>query len=155
VPARRTAAALAAIATVVTVGCGGGEGDVGGLVWTRAPRVFRAPDLPRDRILTGIVRNDSLRTIAVEARDVRVVDAGGDELRSDTTFVRGYLHGLYPPMRPPPGGLPEAERLRVGHAVKLRPGEATRLSVAWRLPNAAARAARIEWGAGSLAVPGR
>jgi hypothetical protein len=151
---RATAAALAATAAGLTAGCGGGD-DVGGLVWTQAPRVFHAEGLPRDRVLTGIVRNDSLRMIAVEAKDVRVMDAGGDELRSNATFVRGYLHGLYPPMRPPPGGLPEAERERIGRLAKLRPGGVTHVSVAWRMPRPGTRAARIEWGAGSLAIPRR
>ena len=148
------AAAIAAAA--LPSACGDGDGLEGGdLAWVRDPKVFREPDLPRDRVLVGTVRNDSLRRIKVVAGDVRAVDADGRALRGNATFVKGYIHALYPPTRPPPGGLPESELQRLGKEVRLDPGGTAPLSIAWRVPRGSKRPVRIDYGAGFLPIPGR
>ena len=148
------AAVLAAAALLPA--CGGGDDLEGGdLTWVRDPKVFREPDLPRDRVLVGTVRNDSLRRIKVVAGDVRAVDADGRALRGNATFVKGYIHALYPPTRPPPGGLPESELQRLGKEVRLDPGGTAPLSIAWRVPSGSKPPVRIDYGAGSLPIPGR
>lgn len=138
------------------MGCGDDdESGVGELVWEKRPEVYRQPTLPRDRVLVGTVRNDSLRRMSLAAEDVRAVDGEGKALRGNATFVRGYLHPLYPPTRPPEGGLPEAELERLGRLVRLEPGKTTRLSVAWRVPPGGDAPARIDYGSGWLPVPAR
>jgi hypothetical protein len=147
------AAAIAAAA--LPVACGDGDGLEGGdLAWVREPKVFREPDLPRDRVLVGTVRNDSLRRLKIVAGDVRAVDEDGTALRGNATFIKGYIHALYPPTRPPPGGLPESELERLGKAVRLDPGGTAPLSIAWRVPRGAKGPVRIDYGAGFLPIPG-
>jgi hypothetical protein len=152
------AAWLAALAlvTALPLACGGGEDTgVGDLVWARKPEVFRQPTLPRDRVLIGTVRNDSLRQMKLSASEVRAVDGDGNALRGNATFVRGYIHPLYPPTRPPQGGLPESELERTGRQVRLQPGKTAPLSVAWRVPRDQKAAVRIDYGSGSLPIPAR
>ena len=144
---------VAAVAAVVPLACGGG--DTGDLVWTDEPSILRQETLPRDRVLNGFVRNDSLRRITIEAKDVRAVDEDGKALRGQATFIRSYIHPLYPPTRPPSGGLPDSERIRLGQLVRLEPGKQTHLSVAWRLARGAKPPVRIDYGFGSLSIPGR
>jgi hypothetical protein len=117
------------------------------------PRVIRQTTLPRDRVLNGFVRNDSLRRITIEAKDVRAVDKDGRPLRGNATFIRGYIHPLWAPTRPPQGGLPDSERVRLGQVVRLEPGKETHLSVAWRLAPGAKPPVRIDYGAGWLPIP--
>ena len=149
-------AATLAIATVVPLACGGGEdAGTGDLVWARHPSVYRQQSLPRDRVLVGTVRNDSLERVTVDAGDVRAVDADGQPLRGNATFVRGYLHPLYPPTRPPAGGLPESELERTGRRLRLEPGKTAPFSIAWRVAPGDKAPVRIDYGSGSLPIPGR
>jgi hypothetical protein len=145
-------ALLAALPLACSDDDGTGAGD---LVWASPPKVYREATLPRDRVLVGSVRNDSLRPIKVVASDVRAVDEDGNALRGNATFIRGYIHALYPPTRPPPGGLPESELERTGRQVRLRPGQRAPLSVAWRLASGAKAPVRIDYGPGWLAIPGQ
>jgi hypothetical protein len=146
---------IAALAAVAPLACGGDDdGGNGDLVWVGKPRVVRVETLPRDRVLNGFVRNDGLRRITIEAKDVRAVDEDGKALRGQATFIRAYIHPLYPPTRPPPGGLPDSERLRLGQLVRLEPGKKTHLSVAWRLAPGAKAPDRIDYGFGWLPIPG-
>ena len=104
-------------AALVVAGCAGGRGRsavrrrrrrrrVGRAVWVKQPTIVRQQTLPRDRVLVGTVRNDSLRRLTLEAKDVRAVDEDGAALKGNATFIRGYVHPLYPPTRPPAGGCP-------------------------------------------------
>jgi hypothetical protein len=122
-----------AISAALPIACSDDDMGVGDLVWAETPKVYREATLPRDRVLVGRVRNDSLRPIKIAATDVRAVDDDGDALRGNATFIRGYIHALYPPTRPPPGGLPESELERTGRQLRLQPGKTAPLSVAWRL----------------------
>jgi hypothetical protein len=145
-----------ALTAALPLGCSDDEGmGVGDLVWVQPPKVYREATLPRDRVLVGRIRNDSLRPIKVAASDVRAVDEDGDALRGNATFIRGFIHPLYPPTRPPPGGLPESELVRTGRELRLEPGKTAPLSVAWRLAPGAKAPVRIDYGRGSLPIPGR
>jgi hypothetical protein len=147
---------IAVVAAVAPVACSGGgeDGGNGDLVWVGKPRVVRVETLPRDRVLNGFIRNDGLRRLTLEAKDVRAVDRSGETLKSNATFIRGYVHPLYPPTRPPAGGLPDSERIRLGQVVRLEPGKETHLSVAWRLAPGANAPDRIDYGFGWLPIPG-
>jgi hypothetical protein len=147
--------AAVALAAAPPLGCGGDDSATGDLVWTERPQVYRQPTLPRDRVLVGVVRNDSLRRIEIAADDVRAVDRDGDALRGNATFVRGYIHPLYPPTRPPEGGLPESELERTGRKLRLKPGNTAPLSIAWRIPRGADAPVQIDYGSGRLPIPGR
>jgi len=144
---------VAALAAAAPLACGGD--DTGDLVWAGEPSILRQETLPRDRVLNGFVRNDSLRRVTIEAKEVHAVDEDGKALRGQATFIRSYIHPLYPPTRPPPGGLPDSERIRLGQLVRLDPGKKTHLSVAWRLTPGAKSPVRIDYGFGSLSIPGR
>ena len=151
----RTAGLVVALAALAPIACadddGGGTGDV---VWVKQPTVIEQETLPNDRILVGVVKNDSLRRITLEAKDVHAVDEDGKALKGNATFIRGYIHPLYPPTRPPPGGLPDSERIRLGQVVRLDPGRRSHLSVAWRLAAGGKPPVRVEYGFGSLPIPG-
>ena len=145
-----------ALGAASPIGCGGDEdGGSGDLVWAKRPQVYRQPTLPRDRVLVGAVRNDSLRRVEVDAADVRAVDGDGNALRANATFVRGYIHPLYPPTRPPEGGLPESELERIGRKLRLEPGKTAPLSIAWRVARGADAPVQIDYGSGLLPIPGR
>jgi hypothetical protein len=144
-----------AISAALPIGCSDDDMGVGDLVWVETPKVYREATLPRDRVLVGRVRNDSLRPIKIAAIDVRAVDDDGDALRGNATFIRGYIHALYPPTRPPPGGLPESELERTGRQLRLQPGKTAPLSVAWRLTPGGPAPSRIDYGPGWLPLPAR
>jgi hypothetical protein len=158
VRARARAALCAAFALTATLplACSDDGGAAAGdLVWAKPPEVYRQATLPRDRVLVGTIRNDSLRPVKVAATEVRAVDEDGNALRGNATFIRGYIHALYPPTRPPPGGLPESELERTGRQMRLQPGKTAPLSVAWRLTPGAEAPVRIDYGSGSLPIPGQ
>jgi len=79
--------------------------------------------LPRDRVLTGLVRNDSLEVAEVEARELRVLDARGRELQTAGIFLGSFVAAstaLPASTRPPtasaagPGGFRASVRARRG-----------------------------------------
>lgn len=131
-------------------GCGGDE-DVGSgdLVWEKKPQVFRSSSLPDDRVLVGTVRNDSLELIDVTARGLEVVADDGDELESAAIFAQTFVRGVFPQNRGE--DIPPGEQLRIGLRARLQPGKTAPLTVSWR--QRGERAARIEYGTGSLPVP--
>ena len=152
----RARAALALALLLALGGCGGGaDAQSGGLVWDREPRVTKPPNLPRDRVLSGEVRNDSLERVDLEARDLRVVDAEGRRLPGNAAFLRTFVHGLFPPTREPGGGVPAGERLRTGEIARILPDRKVPLTVAWRVPPGREAPVRIDYGRGSLPIPAR
>jgi hypothetical protein len=153
-PRRAALGAAFALAAGLPLACSDDQGAAAGdLVWTKPPNVYRQATLPRDRVLVGTIRNDSLQPVKVAATEVRAVDAEGDALRGNATFVRGYIHAVYPPTRPPAGGLPESELERTGRQLRLEPGKTAPLSVAWRLTPGREAPVRIDYGSGSLPIP--
>ena len=150
---RACAAAVVALALAPLAGCGGDDDTTGELHWVGKPRVIRHPTLPNDRILTGIVRNAGLRPVTVTARRVRLVDSDGHAVNGTAVFVRGFLHGLYPPDRPPQGGVPQRELERTGRLLKLEPGKTSPVTLAWRIPPGGKPPVRAVYGAGSLPIP--
>jgi hypothetical protein len=151
---RTVAAAIAALA-IAPAACGGaGEGGTGTLRWERPPALVLAPGLPRDRVVVGTVKNDSLRKVELEASRLRVVDGDRRRLRTQARFAAAYAHGLYGadyrPQTPP-----EDEQERLGIVVALDPGESAPLNVAYRLPKRTRGALAIDYGEGSLPVPRR
>jgi len=160
-PRRRAAGALALAALGVAAaalmlalmlgGRSGGEGAAGALGWTGHPRRLAAPDLPRDRGLSGTVSNESDRTVEIEARSIRVVDARGRPLQSDGIFLGSFVRGIYGASRLDRAS--DFERRRTGRLARIAPGHSRPLTVAWRVRSGDGPAARIVYDGGSLPVP--
>ncbi|HKP89490.1 MAG TPA: hypothetical protein VJT75_05890 [Thermoleophilaceae bacterium] len=116
------------------------------------PAVVRQPELPRDRIAVGRVRNRSGHTLRVNANRARVVDQEGRPLQSSVRFSSAYGHGLYSYEQQPKEGEPQFLRRRLGELAVIPAGRTAPLTVSWRLPaGRGARAARVQ--IGKLAVP--
>lgn len=148
------AVALAAIAlAAVAVSGGGGSGtSAGDIVWHEAPRLITPETLPEERIVTGTVRNDSLRRVDIAAKEFRVVDAGGRPVQSAAILLSGFGRGLYNPVRKP-RPLPDAEARRTGLVARLEPGQRVPLTVSWRQSGSFDQPLRIEHRSGSLPIP--
>ena len=148
---RRAVAAVSLLLVVVLAGCGGdddlGSGD---LMWEKKPRVFTNANLPDDRVLAGTVRNDTLETVTLVARELGVRTPGGDEMESAAVFAPTFIRGVFPQNRGT--DIPENEQLRIGLRARLRPGETAPLTVSWRQQGE--QAAVVDYGAGTLPVPG-
>ena len=143
--------ASAAVLAVATVSHGGGEQlGQGALVWDQEPQVYRNPELPNDRVLRGVVRNDSLRVMSLTARDLDVRGASGKELESAAVFAPTFIRGVFPENRG--SEIPESEQLRIGLRARIEPGKAVPITVSWR--ERGARAARVDYGAGALPIGG-
>jgi hypothetical protein len=148
---RRAALVLTLLVVVAAVGCGAGdELGSGDLMWEKKPRIFTNPNLPDDRILAGTVRNDSLETVNLTARDLDVRTPGGDDMESAAIFAQTFVRGVFPQNRG--SEIPESEQLRIGLKARLKPGETAPLTVSWRLQGR--HAALVDYGAGTLPVPG-
>ena len=133
-------------------GEGGTEQGAGDLAWARSPRVFTPDRLPRDRVLSARVRNDSFRKVRLSASDLRLEDAEGREVEATAVFLDSFVHGLYPPMRQP-AELTEAELRRTGRLAVIAPGESVPLTIAWRRGRDAGEPRRVDYGVGYLPVP--
>ena len=142
--------ALAVVLTVVAVSHGGDEElGKGGLVWKQKPRVYRNAALPDDRVVRGVVRNDSLRVMMITARDLRVRTATGDEMESAVVFAPTFIRGVFPENRG--SAMPESEQLRIGLRARIEPGKAVPITVSWR--EHGHHASLVDYGAGSLPLP--
>jgi hypothetical protein len=144
-----TFAVIAAVAAVAGHGRDGQRGS-GDLVWTEQPHVYRNAVLPNDRILRGVVRNDSVRVVTLTARDLNVRTGDGGELESAAIFAPTFIRGVFPLNRA--DGIPENEQLRIGLRVRLDPGKTAPVTVSWRERDE--RASLVDYGTGSLPVPG-
>jgi hypothetical protein len=141
---------IAVVLAVTTVSHGGDQqlGE-GALVWEQKPHVYRNPELPNDRVLRGVVRNDSLRIMTLKARDLDVRGAEGKEMESAAVFAPTFIRGVFPSNRG--SEIPESEQLRIGLRARIEPGKAVPITVSWR--ERGEPAALVDYGTGSLPVP--
>jgi hypothetical protein len=142
---------LAALALTL-VGCGGaGGGGRGPLTWAKEPTLFTPETLPGDRILTGTLRNDSVRRVRVNLPDVRMLARDGDRVAAAPVFLDTFGKSLWPGDRSP-SQLPDSELVRTGRIAFLRPGQSIPFTVAWHASDGAP--AVVDYGEGQLRVPG-
>ena len=150
-----TLAAL--IAAAALAGCGGGPEDSvagegsGPLRWAGDPRLFVPETVPGDRILTGYLRNNSVRRVRVDLPDVRVLAEDGDPVAATPVFLNTFGKVLWSPGRGPEQ-MPESELLRTGRIAFLEPGDEVPFTVAWHAKDG--EPVVVDYGAGSLRVPG-
>ncbi len=121
------------------------------LAWKGKPQLILVPELPRDRILTGRVRNTSLRAVDLAADRIEIVDARGRPLRSTARFLQGFVHGLYSWSAGVKGS--KFERTRLGQIATIKPGQDLPLTLSWRLPATGPEPVEVRFGGGSLALP--
>lgn len=122
------------------------------LGWLGTPQVFKVPELPRDRILSGQVRNTSTKPVEISVDRVTVVDARGREVRSSVRFLAAFAHGLYPPTdKVGPGGT--FTRTRLGEIAKIKPGAAIPMTLSWRVAPGGSAPVEVRFGGGSLPLP--
>jgi hypothetical protein len=151
----RLAIAVALVAAAglvaVLVFAGGADGDDGRLAWKGTPDLLQA-ERPTDHILYGQIRNDSLKDVNLDYKDVRVLDTEGREVRSAVRFLAAFAHGLYPwSQRPDPLG--DFERRRLGEIATIKPGQAAPITLSWRVADGAAKPSKVDFGEIELALP--
>ena len=152
----RTFLAVALAAAALLAGCGGADGTVGEtgqgpLRWAGEPLMFTPDTLPGDRVLTGYLRNDSVRRVRVNLPDVRVLARDGEVVAASPVFLNTFGKSLWSPGRGPEQ-MPESELVRTGRIAFLKPGERIPFTVAWHAKDG--EPAVVDYGAGSLRVPG-
>jgi hypothetical protein len=121
------------------------------LQWKEKPLLIMVPSLPRDRILTGQLRNASLRSVDLDTERVRILDASGHRLRSTALFSQHFSHGLYPWSWHIKGG--KTERTRIGKIATIKPGQTVPLTLSWRVPAGGSEPVEVRFDGGSLALP--
>lgn len=122
------------------------------LGWLGEPQVFKVPELPRDRILSGQVRNTSTKPVDISVDRVTVVDARGRKVKSSVRFLAAFAHGLYPPTEKiGPGGT--FTRTRLGEIAKIKPGAAIPMTLSWRVAPGGSAPVEVRFGGGSLPLP--
>jgi hypothetical protein len=127
--------------------------DPGRLSWLGKPNVFKARNLPDDRVVIARVRNTGSKTLHLVASKLVVRDANGRALETTAAFNTTFAHGLYGALEQPAGGPPVQELARLGKAIYLSAGGSAPFYAAWRLGPGAKEPVRIEYGGGSLTVP--
>lgn len=145
-------AAVAAGALAAFSSAGDEPPSAARLAWEGTPRIVRVPELPRDRVLAGRVRNASARELRLEADAVELLDARGRALPSTARFAAAYGHGLYSPTAPPREEA-ELEQRRLGELAVLAPGESAPLTLSWRLEPGAGPPVRAQVEAIELRLP--
>jgi hypothetical protein len=101
-------------------------------------------------VLTGTLRNTGLHRVRVNIPDVHLVTANGRKVISSRVFLDTFGKSLWSPGRGP-AQYPDSELLRTGRIAWLKPGESVPFTVGW---HAADRPVRIDYGVGSLPIPG-
>jgi hypothetical protein len=123
------------------------------LSWVGKPNVFKARNLPNDRVVIARVRNTGSKTLHLIGSKLVVRDANGRALDTTAAFTTTFAHGLYGALQQPAGGPPPAELIRLGKAVYLPAGGSAPFYAAWRLQPGSKEPVRVDYGTGSLAVP--
>ena len=160
----RIALVLAALCASAVSACGQtGSGDsstaapsagaAGGLRWAKAPQVFVPANLPNDRVMAGVLRNDSLRRLRIKASELELRDARGRAVRGSVAFLNGYLHGLDPPTRA--RALDDRELVRLGRLARLDPGSESPVTVSWRVARGTDPPVSLAYGDLVVPVPQR
>ncbi len=121
------------------------------LQWKTKPNLILVPELPRDRILTGSVRNASLHAVDLASERVQVLDAAGHRLRATALFAQHFSHGLYPWSWHVKGS--KFERDRIGRSATIKPGQDVPLTLSWRVPAGGSEPVEARFDGGSLSLP--
>lgn len=165
---RRSVVAVAVALATATAGCGDDDGPQragapenagataakGGLQWKGAPTVSSPKELPRDRILTGVLRNASGRPVDLRVDRVDVKGTDGRSLGANVRFVGSFGHGLYGPGGPPaPLRASRYDQARLGERLTLPANAERPITVAWRVPAGRKPAARIVVSGFTLRLP--
>ena len=130
-----TALAALAIVAAALLARGGDEHVASSdrtLTWVGEPQIIAPPELPTDRLLSGRMRNASLRVLRLDADRAKLVDASGHRVRGTVRFSAGFVHGLYSPRRAPKEPEPDFERRRLGQLAVVRPREEFPVTLSWR-----------------------
>ena len=145
---------LAGVGGLLLAGRGGTPAATGNaqLQWKAKPNLILVPELPRDRILTGQVRNASLRAVDLEAERVQILDAAGHRLAATALFSQHFSHGLYPWSMRVKGS--KFERTRTGRIATIKPGQDVPLTLSWRVASGGAEPVEVRFDGGTLALPG-
>ena len=122
------------------------------LQWKDEPDLILVPELPRDRILTGSIRNASLRAVDLESERVQILDAAGHRLKATALFSQHFSHGLYPWSMHVKGS--KFERRRTGKLATIKPGQDVPLTLSWRVASDGAEPVEVRFDGGTLALPG-
>ena len=122
------------------------------LQWKAKPNLILVPELPRDRILTGSIRNASLRPVDLESERVQILDAAGRRLKATALFAQTFSHGLYPWSMHVKGS--KFERRRTGKIATIKPGQAVPLTLSWRVASGGSEPVEVRFDGGTLALPG-
>jgi len=150
---RGAAFALVALALAGCSGAGEDQQGSGDLAWEKEPQIQTPETLPQDRILSGTIKNESLRQVDLTAKTLRVLDSEDRPLKSSAIFLAGFGRGLYPPQREP-DQISDFELERTGKITKLKPGQTVALTVSWRLKEGEPEAAQVDYGSGTLPISG-
>lgn len=151
---RRPAVASVAALALATVAGGSGADEEGPAkaAWDGTPIVAPHPELPRDRIATGRIRNEGGSELRLSAGQARVLDARGRPVKATVRFAAGTTHALYPP-REAPKENPRAQQERLGDAATLAAGETAPLTIAWHAAKGAAAPVRVDLGPVDVPLP--
>jgi hypothetical protein len=125
--------------------------DTARLQWKEKPSLLLVPELPRDRILTGQLRNASLRAVDLDSERVQILDAKGHALKATALFAQSFSHGLYPWSMNVKGS--KFERRRIGKIATIKPGQAVPLTLSWRVPQGGSEPVEVRFDGGSLSLP--
>jgi hypothetical protein len=125
--------------------------DTARLQWKEKPSLIMVPELPRDRILTGHLRNASLRAVDLDSERVQILDDKGHALRATALFSQGFSHGLYPWSMNVKGS--KFERRRIGKIATIKPGQTVPLTLSWRLGKNGSEPVEVRFDGGTLSLP--
>ena len=121
------------------------------LQWKAKPSLLLVPSMPRDRILSGRVRNASLRAVDLATDRVQIRDAAGRRLKATALFAHHFSHGLYPWSMHVKGS--KFERRRTGKIATIKPGQDVPLTLSWRVAADGTEPVEVRFDGGTLALP--